>query len=328
MPISPLERPAELVIAPIVLPPVTVLAKSDHALITREALLREKKLRCTWREDELRESRDKTLSQAVRSEHYKAAQALADDAQVLEERLSRQFVPTHGSCQFISPRAFFASPLFRVGAYQEALERDVELELGGDSQGKPIRYSGPELRQGEGLVFLALLNMLRDVPAGSVVTFAPKALCIALFGHYDGRSRGRLRDRIRRLQKGQIRAADYTVQLCLRFEHPSTGGWAVSLDRDIVCLFERTYIWLDVPTRLALPEGLATWLYGYVRAQTRLIPTAIMTLKALCGSHASERAFTNSLRDALLHLKTHKLIDAGYQLKNGQVRWRKPLNQV
>ena len=100
--------------------------------------------------------------------------------------------------------------------------------------------------------------------------------------------------------------------------------WSVRFDPDIVRLFADTHVWLDLRVRLDLPNGLATWLFGYVEAQTRLIPMKTEVLRRLCGSDADGRAFTNMLRKALEHLKTHGVIDEGYKIKEGQVRWRKP----
>lgn len=245
----------------------------------------------------------------------------------LEDILQSNFVPQHSPRQLISPRAFLQSPLFRVASRSASREQQCERILGTDSNGFPISYAGPELRQEDGLVFMSLLNSVRDLRVGTLAHFTPGEMCRALFNHYDGRSRERLKNHILRLLKGQIRTHTCAVQLCSRFDFPSRGMWSVSLAPDIVKLFANANVWLDLKTRLDLPDGLATWLYGYVESQTRLIPIRVETVKRMCGTDADGRAFTNLLRIALRHLNTHKLIDPGYQIKDGLIRWRKPLLQ-
>ena len=193
------------------------------------------------------------------------------------------------------------------------------------SQGKPyIRYSGPELRQSDARVFLALLHMLRDVRVGTQVTMQPEPVCVALFGRYDGNSRRQLRTHIQRLQKGLIITDKYSVQLCLGFEYPNFGGWSVALDRHIVELFRVSpQAWLSIELRLRLPEGLTTWLYAFIESQTRLIPMKIARLQELCGSDSGERAFGNSLRLAMKEIARTGIIEAGWSLRRGQVRWMK-----
>lgn len=254
--------------------------------------------------------------------------AIADyllEEEHLENILQSNFVPQHSPRQLISPRAFLQSPLFRVASRSACREPQCERILGTDSEGFPIIYAGPELRQEDGLVFMSLLNSVRDLRVGTLAHFIPGEMCRALFKHYDGRSRERLKNHILRLLKGQIRTYTCAVQLCSRFDYPSRGMWSVSLAPDIVKLFANANVWLDLKTRLDLPDGLATWLYGYVESQTRLIPIPVETVKRMCGTDADGRAFTNLLRIALKHLNTHKLIDTGYQIKDGLIRWRKPL---
>lgn len=74
-------------------------------------------------------------------------------------------------------------------------------------------------------------------------------------------------------------------------------------------------------------ECMATWLYGFISSQTKLIPMRLTTLRELCGSEANNKAFCNRTRDALKLLARLGAIDAGWSLKDGEVRWRKPLKR-
>ena len=303
---------------------VTALCPALSPLLIRSRLLEQKQV-IRARRYECR----RLLNRKTTPDQDKSALLTAENDCLLEERrleeiLESEFLPQHGQHQLISPRLFLETPLFRVASRSATRERECELTIALDDKDGPIIYSGPELRQEDGLVFMALVNSVRDIRLGSVAQFVPADLCRAVFNHYDGRARVRLKTYILNLLKGQIRTRNYAVQLCQRFDFPAQGMWSVRFDPDIVRLFAGTHVWMDLKVRLRLPDGLATWLLGYVEAQTRLIPMKIEVLRRLCGSDAEERAFTNLLRKALEHLKTHGVIDEGYKLKEGQVRWRKP----
>lgn len=120
----------------------------------------------------------------------------------------------------------------------------------------------------------------------------------------------------------------YSVQLCLGFEYPKFGGWTVALHRHIVELFRVSpQVWLSMELRLSLPEGLTTWLYAYIESQTRLIPTKIPRLQELCGSDSGQRAFSNSLRLAMKELARRNIVEPGWSIRRGEVRWMKKIRQ-
>ena len=291
--------------------------------ISRRGVLAAKKGAGRHRETVFNETRGMAPS-PEKSALYKQIQALADEEKSLENFLQNDFVPQHDASQFLSPRAFFQSPLFGAVSRSAARERNVLLVLA-TSQGKEvIRYEGPELRQSDGRVFLTLLHMLRDVRVGTEVCIEPETVCKAIFGRYDGNSRRQLRAHIRTLQKGLIITGAFSVQLCQAFEHPKFGEWTVSLHPHIVEIFRVSpKVWLSIQLRLSLTEGLATWLYSYIECQTRLIPTGIERVRVMCGSEASLRAFTNCLRIALRELAQAGIIDSGWSVRNGSVRWMK-----
>lgn len=259
-----------------------------------------------------------------KNELYREIQTCKEEEHLLETHLVGRFVPQHNATQFLSPRVFFVSPLFRVRSKSLEREKHVEFDLPATLGNKPIRYRGPELRQSDGLVFLALLHMMRDVQVGTAVSLQPDAVCTALFGRYDGNSRKQLREHIQRLQQGLMILERCSVQLCLRFDYPKTGRWKVSLDPQLVELFRVSpEVWLKMQPRLALPDGLATWLYAFIESQTRLIPMQLSTLRSLCGSEASDKSFSNRFRDALNNLTKTEIICPGWSIADGLVRWKK-----
>lgn len=298
-------------------------ADPNEETLTRRGVLRAKRVMESLRADAYRELR--TMSASLeKTPQFKQIKACAEEAQELERHLQERFVPLHGPNQLLSPRVFFVSPLFHVRSKNLARQKHIELTLPTSAGRFPIRYAGPELRQCDGRVFLALLHMLRDIRVGTAVTIQAEVLCKALFGRYDGASRRQLREHIQRLQQGLMICENFSVQLCLRFDYPRTGPWTVSLDPHIVQLFRISQeVWLPGQDRLTLPEGLATWLYTYIASQTRLIPMKLSTLRELCGSEASEKGFLNRFRDAMRQLAGRGIIDDGWSVSRGQVRWLK-----
>lgn len=242
----------------------------------------------------------------------------------LASALDQQFLPQHSPDQLISPQLFFMSRLFNVRSRAAPREALVEFALGNTKQGE-VSYAGPEMRQGDGLVFMALLNIVRDVQVGKRSSFEPQELCEALWGAYNGEARNRLRQSIFRLQHAVVRFPTFSVQLVLRFEFPKRGRWSVVMDEDIVHLFkESRLVWLDLAQRRNLPEGVATWLYAYIESQTTLIPWPTEKLREMCGSDAQPREFNIVLSRALTKLASIGVVDEGWSIRNGTVHWRKP----
>lgn len=257
---------------------------------------------------------------------YRQIRNFNDDEHMVETELIEHFIPQHGPSQFISPRAFFVSSLFRPSPENAPRAAAVRIDLPARASNQKLRYEGPELKQSDALVFMTLLNMMRDVRTGTSVSIHPCEVCKVIFGRYDGHSRAKLQEHITRLQKGVIifESLRINVQLCLRFEYPKRGPWTVCLDPDIVKVFQASSeTWIRMAPRLSLPNGLATWLFSYIESQTRLIPMQIRYVLDLCGSGAEIEAFSNRLRVALAHLSDAQIVEPGWSVKGGVLRWKK-----
>jgi hypothetical protein len=255
---------------------------------------------------------------------YNGVQHLLAVVERLETGIKKDFIPQHAQEQLISPRSFFTSRLFHVKSTKAKRAQSLAFALDAKAA-DGARYVGPELRQGDGFVFMALLNLCRDYRVGKQACFDVAAMCVALWGSYNGQQRKRLKECIRRLQRSTIEFSRFTVQLVQRFEHPESGEWSVSLDPDIVELFRgQQEIWLELPLWRRLSEGLTTWLYGYVRSQRKLIPTPIDNLRERCGSDADEKHFKEALGKSLKQLAGEGVIDSGWSLNGTQVHWRLP----
>jgi len=274
--------------------------------------------------DFVREARQAPKGSDEKAERWSEVRSLRSHIKHLENRLDDEFVHLHGPLQLIGSRELLASPIFNVRNPKSPRSMYVEITFTEPDRGN-VKYQGPELRQDDGLVFMALLNIARDVRVGMVVGFSPQKVCEAVWGYYDGSSRARLRSIISRLQEGLLEFSTFRVQLIQRFDFPRTGLWSVGLDSDIVQLVtKKSVVWMDLHQRLSLSSGLTSWLYGYVRSQTTLIPTKVNRLRALCGSEGALDGFRHRLRAAMVVMAGAQIVDSGWSIdKHDMLHWRK-----
>lgn len=278
--------------------------------------------------DELVET-GKELKHAERYSYEKTQlfgrpQAIASKIDMLETSYKEHFVPQHSPNQLINHQELLRSKLFNVKGRNAPREAMVTFEIGHGINA--ATYHGPELRQADALVFMGLVNMVRDIKVGTLVSFEPSEMCRWLYTYYDGDARTRLRESIHRLQHALLRFESFSVQLAQKFTYPKRGPWSVMLDPDIVRLFatESKRVWLDFELRRTLPDGLTSWLYTYIESQTRLIPQPTQTIQELCGSDACDaRSFQIILRRSLKALVERDIIDDGFFIKSGTLHWIK-----
>ena len=263
------------------------------------------------REDKNHEEANKTLGNL---------RAIAEEIISINQEEADHLLPPHSNWQLVGSRLLFRGPLFGIKHAKMPRESVDAMTVGwvGDDE---IKYSGQELRQSDCLVFMALVNLARNLKVGTRVLFSVQELCEALWGDYSGASRKRLKDTITRLQKAVMRFPTFQVQLVGLFEYPERGKWAISFDKHILGLFKDQHVWTELGVRRQLSTGLATWLYGYVRSQTILIPTPLRNLRNACGSTALEKTFRKMVRDAMDELVAVGVVDGGWSIKQGVLRW-------
>ena len=275
-------------------------------------------------DDVATEARQAKKGSIEKNELWNEFSALRCDVQHHEIVLAENFIHLHSSSQLVGSRDIFPTPIFNIRNQKSPRERRVELSFT-SADGTVVKYEGPELRQDDGLVFMALLNVARDVRVGTTVGFSAQILCESLWGYYDGAARSRLKAMICRLQEAMLQFPTFRVQLVQRFDFPKRGLWSVGLDADIVRLItKKTVVWLDFEQRLSLPNGISSWLYTYIRSQTRLIPTKVDQLRRLSGSEGALDGFRESLKNAMGVLTGAQLVDVGWYIdKHDMLHWQK-----
>ena len=181
-------------------------ATTGDALHSREDVIERKKSLREQADGLSKESRGFPVNSPERNQLYRVIQTFQAEQDDLELLLEGSFLPQHSRQQLISPRAVFTSPLFRVCSKKLGREKQTSLEMKNNSGQVVFRYTGPELRQSDGMVFMALLNLVRDVRAGEGVSFSAEGICQTVFGRYDGPTRNSLREHVKRLQRSDVSA--------------------------------------------------------------------------------------------------------------------------
>ncbi len=334
MPTSPANRgrtpgsctkPPTTVDSPVISVPTGIPAATAANTHTRSALRR------------LLENRKSEAASAVSAlraqEHLEISRPMATvqlnelqcKLEALVNELRDNYVPGHGPRQFICPSVFLKSELFRADASAGPRENiDCQLHTG---TADPVRYVGPELRQDDALVFMAMVHMGRDFPPATTLTFSATEMCLCLFGGYDGSRRRRLADCIKRLMRGVLTIGNsLSVQLVGEFCHPSAGRWSVSLHPSVIALYKASqHVWLEQPVLLRLNPGLETWMYGFIRAHPSGIDMGIDDLRKRSGCEdSSDATFIRRLRRALDKLIEHDVAPGRqYRITSGVLIWRR-----
>ncbi len=174
---------------------------------------------------------------------------------------------------------------------RENLKRAVVAIIG---EGE-ITYTGEELRQDDETVWLQLIHLARENGLATPFQFTPYSFCKALNWPLTGQSYDRLDRCMTRLQATSLKITsprlgnEISLSMLPGFQakrrKDGDGGlWTVRMHDELVFLFsEFQYTRLEWQRRLALPEGLATWLHAYYASHREPFPVKIETLAVGAG---------------------------------------------
>lgn len=190
-----------------------------------------------------------------------------------------------------APNEFLRSALFNARNRNQPRRNLQQQALAVIGNGR-ITYTGEELRQDDATVWLQLVQMASAAPLSENVKFTPYAFCKAVGWTPTGEAYAHLRKCLTRLQATALAFyADrtrHTISLsmipafCWRDE--STGKplprYQVRLAGELAALFRGDhYTYLLWAQRRQLPEGLATWLHGYLASHKQPFPLAIADIQ-------------------------------------------------
>jgi hypothetical protein len=160
--------------------------------------------------------------------------------------------------------------------------------------GGEVRYTGEELRQDDESVWIELVHMAKE-SRSPIVTFTPTNLIRSLQWTDSGKSYARLLTTLRRLRSASLevysarlgRGVSTGLIVDYAFSDKGDGKpWSVTVFRpesELLFLFDKLYSRVNREARLALPEGLATWLLGFLSSHREPFAHKIETLAIGAG---------------------------------------------
>lgn len=159
--------------------------------------------------------------------------------------------------------------------------------------GGEIVYIGEELRQDDETVWMQLVNLAKE-SRSEWVSFTPHSFLKTIDWTIKGDSYTRLLTSIRRLKTSGLEVYSgrfdkgVSTALITNYEYSKNEGasWKVHVfnkDDQLFFLFDKLYSRLDWQTRLALPEGVATWLHGFFCSHREPFDHKIETLAVGAG---------------------------------------------
>lgn len=201
------------------------------------------------------------------------------------------------------PNEIVRSDLFNARNRKQARTylKQAEITLIGEGR---ITYTGEELRQDDQTVFLQLVHMAKEQPLGQTIEFTAYSFCKAIGWPIDGRSYMRLRGCLVRMQATSLTArvqrrkthGSQSVSLSIslsmiplfRWCDDETGlalrHYQVQVAPQLVELFGNNYYTrIEWEQRLALPDGIATWLHGYFASHKNNYAIFLDTIKQGAG---------------------------------------------
>jgi len=216
----------------------------------------------------------------------------------------------------VAPNALLRSPLFRVAQTRAAREdfKEHYFPLQG-SRGGYVEYSGQELRQSDGDVFMALLRAEQRTPGFAVIRLTPFAKEIGW---------GASSDAIRRVKDSLIRMSNTNVvinsfassaklvmpqkvefSLVVGYTQEATGEWLVYLDGRLRLL--KPVLYTRIPSsylsKLSSGAVLASWLLKYFSSHRQPLPISFDELRRYSGAASKPAEFRRCVRQAIEQLR-------------------------
>lgn len=194
--------------------------------------------------------------------------------------------------------------------------------------GYTVKYQGPELRQDDERVLLAMLKLAAGQSVHISLRIAPRPFCRQLGWSEGSDSVAKLLACVRRLHAARVQVcrdggAEDGYSFVSDYKH-QRGELTVWLSQRLVDLYRGSLTYLDVDTRLAVRDGLASWLYGYVRADACAAPIQLPMLLAMSGLwNYEQKEFNRQLRKALDELKELGAVE-DWSMSGTTLRVRKP----
>jgi len=200
------------------------------------------------------------------------------------------------------PNEILRSALFnaRNRKNPRAMMKSESVAVIGDGR---ISYRGEELRQDDETVWLQLVHLARQHVAGQLVEFTAYSFCKDIDWSINKKSYNRLKECLRRMQatgldvysKRLERGVSLSMIPLFEYEDSETQKtlprWRVRIAPELVELFGDNYFTrIEWAQRLQLPDGLATWLHGYLATHRIPHPIKIETIARGAGLTETDKS--------------------------------------
>lgn len=234
-------------------------------------------------------------------------------------------VPNNGS--FALAPAMLKSNLFRPAAGPRS--DFTEYTKMTATQGWMIEYKGEELRQDDLRVILALIKERRNDLISNVISFVPRTFCRdaeTLNWADSSDSVEKLRASLKRLHDARLRmvradGVEYLYSFVSQVEFKK-DQWNVWLSPSLAEMFKSHVTYLSVSKRLAMKDGLLSWVYGCIKADACQAPFDLHALRDLAGSTYEQKDFNKQLKKCLETLQADGLIK-GFVMGTGRLTVKK-----
>ena len=194
-----------------------------------------------------------------------------------------------------------------------------------------IGFTGDELDQFDGEVYLAIIRALQGQRIGERVEISMKGLAYEIGRTRSGKTVQNIKESLIRLSSCTLhlrfkrREKDYEANIHLMgwVYEKQTRTTYVRLYADAEQLF-RQLAWIDFKKHLALPSNLAKMVHMYVTSHTRgkRRSTTLDEFIDICGSQSRRNDFRTRLLDALHDLERAGVIDEVEITARDVVKWR------
>lgn len=207
-----------------------------------------------------------------------------------------QLLAVCSDLQRILPNEIIRSALFNARNRNQKREylRSIEIAVIG---GGRITYRGEELRQDDAAVWMHLIHLAKTTPIGELIAFTPYSFCKAIGWGIGGEKYKRLRESLSRMQATALAVRSQRIDGVWGGESMSMipyfkwkegdetlAKYEVKLAPQLVELFgDVHYTRVVWEQRLALPDGLATWLHTYFASHKKPHPITIETIMQGAG---------------------------------------------
>jgi len=182
-----------------------------------------------------------------------------------------------------------------------------------------VLFKGEELRQDDLRVLLALIKLRMGSDVRNVLQLTPRTFCRENLGWSDSSdSAAKLKASLLRLYEARLQVTyfngdvgRYSFVADVKISSDSCAVW---LGPCLVEMFQRNTTLLKIDQRLAMKDGLESWLYGVIAADS-ILSFDLHELKAAAGSTYEQKDFNKHIKQCCTKLKAAGIISKAEVVK-------------